>query len=376
MSRPVHRTELSPVTFLTARRASSPTARRWSTGRAGTPTGAGRPGRPAGRAPCGRPASARATAWPSCSPEHARRCSRRTSASRRRAACWWRSTPGSARDEIGYILGHSGARFLFVDAELAAAGRPLDLSGLTRSCGSTTPAPPATPTRTSSPPAARARSRAGVAGRRGDADLDQLHLGHHRPAQGRDVHPPRRLPQRPRRGDRDRARPPRPSTCGRCRCSTATAGASPGRVTAVGGTHVCLRKVDPARIWELLDARGRHPLQRRPDRPDRRRQPPRGAPARAPGHRHVAGAPPSPTLLAQLRELNFRPIHVYGLTETYGPLHRLRLARRVGRAAGRRAGAAARAPGPGPTSIADPVRVVDERDARRAARRRRPWARS
>jgi fatty-acyl-CoA synthase len=33
----------------------------------------------------------------------------------------------------------------------------------------------------------------------------------------------------------------------------------------------------------------------------------------------VAGAPPSPTIIGQLRSLNFRPIHVYGLTETYGP---------------------------------------------------------
>ncbi|HYB42251.1 MAG TPA: AMP-binding protein, partial [Candidatus Methylomirabilis sp.] len=33
----------------------------------------------------------------------------------------------------------------------------------------------------------------------------------------------------------------------------------------------------------------------------------------------VAGAPPSPTLLAKLKDLNFRPVHVYGLTETYGP---------------------------------------------------------
>jgi len=33
----------------------------------------------------------------------------------------------------------------------------------------------------------------------------------------------------------------------------------------------------------------------------------------------VAGAPPSPTLLGKLKELNFRPVHVYGLTETYGP---------------------------------------------------------
>jgi fatty-acyl-CoA synthase len=33
----------------------------------------------------------------------------------------------------------------------------------------------------------------------------------------------------------------------------------------------------------------------------------------------VAAAPPSPTLLARMEELNFRVVHVYGLTETYGP---------------------------------------------------------
>src|SRR5438445_530206 len=30
-------------------------------------------------------------------------------------------------------------------------------------------------------------------------------------------------------------------------------------------------------------------------------------------------SPPAPTLLSKLKELNFRPVHVYGLTETYGP---------------------------------------------------------
>ena len=34
----------------------------------------------------------------------------------------------------------------------------------------------------------------------------------------------------------------------------------------------------------------------------------------------IAGAPPSPTLLEGLRELNIRPLHIYGLTETYGPI--------------------------------------------------------
>ena len=33
----------------------------------------------------------------------------------------------------------------------------------------------------------------------------------------------------------------------------------------------------------------------------------------------VAGAPPSPTLLARMEELGIRAVHVYGLTETYGP---------------------------------------------------------
>ncbi len=90
-------------------------------------------------------------------------------------------------------------------------------------------------------------------------------------------------------------------------------------VTAVGGTHVCLRRVDPAQIWELFESEGvthfngpptiqiflvNHPTAHRLDRQITVT---------------VAGAPPSPTLLGQMKALNFRPIHVYGLTETYGP---------------------------------------------------------
>ena len=63
---------------------------------------------------------------------------------------------------------------------------------------------------------------------RGRHDLDQLHERHDRPAEGRHVHAPRRLPERARARrctpGSTRAR----STSGRCRCSTATAGASPG----------------------------------------------------------------------------------------------------------------------------------------------------
>ncbi|MDB5082548.1 MAG: acyl-CoA synthetase [Chloroflexi bacterium] len=90
--------------------------------------------------------------------------------------------------------------------------------------------------------------------------------------------------------------------------------------SAVAATNVCLRKLDPARIWELLESEGvthycgaptvqislvNHPAARRLDRQVTVT---------------VAGSPPSPTLIGQLKELNFRPIHVYGLTETYGPI--------------------------------------------------------
>ncbi len=93
----------------------------------------------------------------------------------------------------------------------------------------------------------------------------------------------------------------------------------PWAVTAVGGTHVCLRKVDPDVIWDLFEQEGVTHYN--------------GAPtvhitllSHPKAHRLerrvtviVAGAPPSPTLLGQLKTHNFRPVHVYGLTETYAP---------------------------------------------------------
>ncbi len=90
-------------------------------------------------------------------------------------------------------------------------------------------------------------------------------------------------------------------------------------VTAVGGTHVCLRALDPGLVWDLVESEGvthyngaptvqimlvNHPKAHRLDQPLTLT---------------IAGAPPSPTLLGQLGELNIHPIHVYGLTETYGP---------------------------------------------------------
>jgi fatty-acyl-CoA synthase len=95
----------------------------------------------------------------------------------------------------------------------------------------------------------------------------------------------------------------------------------PWAVTAIGGTHVCLRRVEPAAIYAAIKReRVTHLC---------------GAPivmnvlANAPNEvkttferivRIATGgaAPPSPVILAMERD-GFRVMHVYGLTECYGP---------------------------------------------------------
>jgi acyl-CoA synthetase (AMP-forming)/AMP-acid ligase II len=94
----------------------------------------------------------------------------------------------------------------------------------------------------------------------------------------------------------------------------------PWAVTAVSGTHVCLGRPDAGQIWALFKEQGvthycgaptlqitlvNHPAAQR-----------LGGRVTA----CVAAAPPSPTLLNQLKERNIHPIHMYGLTETYGPM--------------------------------------------------------
>jgi fatty-acyl-CoA synthase len=95
----------------------------------------------------------------------------------------------------------------------------------------------------------------------------------------------------------------------------------PWAVTLVGGTHVCLRKIDPARVFELV-ARERvthfcaapivlNMLIHSPDRP-----------AQAHGHRvavATGGAAPPSAVIEKMERMGFKITHLYGLTETYGP---------------------------------------------------------
>ncbi|MGO1908632.1 MAG: AMP-binding protein [Brevibacterium linens] len=90
-------------------------------------------------------------------------------------------------------------------------------------------------------------------------------------------------------------------------------------LTAVSGTHVCLRAVRGPEAWQLIDEESITRMA--------------GAPVvlntiagAAEAHDMsgdlsitTAGAPPSPTTIARLEDLGIDVIHVYGLTETYGP---------------------------------------------------------
>ena len=82
---------------------------------------------------------------------------------------------------------------------------------------------------------------------------------------------------------------------------------------------VCVPKVDPPAVWRLLDDQGITHFN--------------GAPtvlimlANDPAAHRLAqrarvctgGAPPSPTLIAQMEGFNIELQHLYGLTESYGP---------------------------------------------------------
>ena len=91
-------------------------------------------------------------------------------------------------------------------------------------------------------------------------------------------------------------------------------------VTAAGGTHVCLRTVDTAQIWHLLRTEGITHFSGAPTVLTMIAEDPAAGPLEHEVHVDTGGAPPSATLLARLDDMRLAVTHLYGLTETYGPL--------------------------------------------------------
>jgi fatty-acyl-CoA synthase len=93
----------------------------------------------------------------------------------------------------------------------------------------------------------------------------------------------------------------------------------PWAVTAAGGTHLCLRTLDAAVVWGHIEHDKVTHFNAAPTVLTMLSDHPAARPA--PNRLTIAtgGSPPSPTLLGKMAELNARLIHLYGLTETFGP---------------------------------------------------------
>ena len=90
-------------------------------------------------------------------------------------------------------------------------------------------------------------------------------------------------------------------------------------VTAIGGRHVCLRAVRGDRIWQLIEQEEVTHLNGAPPVLSALVSAEEAHPLERPLVITTAGAPPNPKTIAQCEDINARVVHVYGLTETYGP---------------------------------------------------------
>jgi fatty-acyl-CoA synthase len=91
-------------------------------------------------------------------------------------------------------------------------------------------------------------------------------------------------------------------------------------VTAAGAAHLCVPTIDPDALWQaLLGERVSH-FCAAPAVINMLLESDAARPCPEPVRAFVGGAPPSPALLERAEQLNFAVTHLYGLTETYGPL--------------------------------------------------------
>jgi len=94
---------------------------------------------------------------------------------------------------------------------------------------------------------------------------------------------------------------------------------TPWALTGIGGTHVCLREVRGDVIWEQIKEHRVTHLNGAPTVVTTIMNSPQAAKVDYSLLITTAGAPPSPTTILQMEQMGFQIVHVYGLTESYGP---------------------------------------------------------
>ena len=91
-------------------------------------------------------------------------------------------------------------------------------------------------------------------------------------------------------------------------------------ITAVGATHVCLRRVEPSEIYRLIDKHGVTNMCAAPTVLTMLYSAPEAEDADLSGLTIMtAGAPPAPQVIRTIEDMGAFIHHTYGLTETYGP---------------------------------------------------------
>ena len=217
--------------------------------------------------------------------------------------------------EVGYILNHSGARFLLVDSELEPLLADHELGDLTviRYVAGGGPDDQYEPLLAGASPE--------IPPSQLEHEEETISINYTSGTTGRPrvcVHLSRRVSERAQRGDPGRDRH-------RLRVPLDASDVPLQRVVLPVGGHLgggLPRFAAHARPRTDLGSdrrRGRDPLHGAPTVQLMVINHPRAHRLDKPVTAMVAAAPPSPTLFARMGELGFKIVHVYGLTETYGP---------------------------------------------------------
>jgi fatty-acyl-CoA synthase len=94
----------------------------------------------------------------------------------------------------------------------------------------------------------------------------------------------------------------------------------PWAATAAAATHVCLRHLDPATAWRLIAEESVTFFCGAPTVLSMLANAPEARPVDRPIRVFTGGSPPTPSIIRQMEQLGISVVHLYGLTETFGPI--------------------------------------------------------